>query len=151
MTTPPTAKAPTNNFGHIKEPGVLLLTKEDSDLKHKRNALLAGASLTAFFTLGLASPWIIIEGVHEDSIRRINKVYYPDMPYSTCVKLYKVGYVAFNGKNIRCPIAIELDEAEKRQKQKDEQVEYNLIAHKDWEALAERDRKKYGNWYRDYP
>lgn len=85
------------NFGHIREPGVLLLTKKDSDEKHKRNATLAGWSFLALFTVGIGSEPIAKEAKRERQIRHINKDVYPSLPYHACVLLRNHEAVIYNG------------------------------------------------------
>lgn len=76
------------NFGHIRESGVLLLTKEDSDLKHQRNIILATASVGALFFIGI--PALIRETEKERRIRDIGRQY-QNLPYSVCVNLEQYG------------------------------------------------------------
>jgi hypothetical protein len=82
------------NFGHIRESGVLLLTKEDSDLKHQRNIILATASVGAFFFVGI--PALIRETEKEYRIRDIGR-HYPNLSYSMCVNLEQYGEIIYKG------------------------------------------------------
>lgn len=84
------------NFGHIRESGVLLLTKEDSDLKHQRNIILATASFGAFFFVGI--PTLMSESEKERRIREIGRQY-TNLPYSVCVNLEQYGTVMYKNIN----------------------------------------------------
>ncbi len=83
------------NFGHVRESGVLLLTKEDSDLKHQRNIILATASVGAIFFVGI--PALMHETEKERRIRDIGRQY-QNLPYSICVNLEQYGTIVY--KNI---------------------------------------------------
>jgi len=91
------------NFGHIREPGVLLLTKEDSKMKHERNSILAGKSFAALFTLGLASSVLVKESILEKEIRAINIKHYPNLPYAMCVLLRDASDIQYNGVEYKNP------------------------------------------------
>lgn len=80
------------NFGHVRESGVLLLTKEDSDLKHQRNIILATASVGALFFVGI--PSLAHEAEKERRIRDIGRQY-PNLPYSMCVNLEQYGTIIY--------------------------------------------------------
>lgn len=82
------------NFGHVRESGVLLLTKEDSEVKHKRNIILATASIGSVFLVGI--PALVRETEKERRIRDIGRQY-PNLPYSACVNLEKYGSIVFKG------------------------------------------------------
>jgi len=85
-----------SNFGHIKESGVLLLTKEDSDAKHARNVLLTTTAVSTLFTLGIGALWVVSESEREIRIRDLNRKHFKELPYSKCVQLEKYGSVVFN-------------------------------------------------------
>lgn len=99
------------NFGHIKESGVLILTKEDSEVKHKRNAKLAGLTFAAVFSLGVASMYLDQEVDKEKSIRKLGKTF-PELPYSKCVELEEKNSVVYKGK--RYTTADTLTDADKK-------------------------------------
>ena len=84
------------NFGHAKENGVLLLTSEDSNVKHQRNALLATTAISTIFTLGISSLWVCAEAEREVRIRDINRKFFKELPYSHCVRLEKYGETVYN-------------------------------------------------------
>jgi hypothetical protein len=86
------------NFGHIRESGVLLLTQEDSTVKHQRNAILAGYSALALFTLGIGCKPLGIEADKESGIRTLNRVFYKELPYSKCVELIDKSTVVYQNK-----------------------------------------------------
>lgn len=91
------------NFGHIRESGVLLLTKEDSDEKHKRNAKLAGLSFASVFTLGFGVAYLAPEVEREQDIRNLGRRY-PELPYSKCVELEKSSVIIYKGHQYSaCP------------------------------------------------
>lgn len=83
------------NFGHARESGVLLLTKEDSSVKHKRNVMIATATIGSVFLVGI--PALIEETEKERRIRDIGRQY-ANLPYSICVNLEKYGTVVY--KNV---------------------------------------------------
>lgn len=84
------------NFGHIRESGVLLLTKEDSNLKHKRNAKLAGLTFAAVFSMGAACMFLEEEVDREKEIRSLGRKF-PMLPYSKCVEMEKKCVVDYKG------------------------------------------------------
>lgn len=91
------------NFGHIREAGVLLLTKEDSKEKHRRNGILTGYSFLALFTLGIGSEPIAVHAKLEKQIRHINIDYYPNLPYAMCVQLRDCESLVYNGLMYKNP------------------------------------------------
>ncbi len=110
------------NFGHHKEKGVLLLTREDSNIKHQRNTLLAGYSMLALFTLGIGAVPIAQEADRESEIRCINVNHYPNLPYSKCVALRKVEKVVYNNQIFYNPYyADDLKEKEKQERLEQEE------------------------------
>lgn len=103
------------NFGHIRESGVLLLTEEDSDIKHKRNLVITGASFFTLFTLGLGTLALKYEAKRERQIRHINKDVYPKLPYHACVLLRNHEAVIYNGVRYENPFhADDMRKLEKR-------------------------------------
>jgi len=86
----------SGNFGHTRESGVLLLTKEDSDAKHGRNTLLATTAISTLFTLGISSLWVCSEAEREVRIRDVNRKFFKELPYSHCVRMEKYGHTLFN-------------------------------------------------------
>ena len=113
------------------------MTKEDSDMKHKRNGILTGYSFLALFTLGVGSIAIKKESKRERQIRHLNKDLYPNLPYHACVLLRDHEWVIYNGVKYNNPhYARDVKKAERRA--------YNE-AHPDEVAAAEylRMRKIY--------
>ena len=100
------------NFGHIREPGVLLLTKEDSKIKHQRNAILAGKSFLALFSVGVLSGCLSVEGKFEHEVREINRKHYPNLPYAMCVLLRNSERVEYEGVQYESPYRLQ-DEADR--------------------------------------
>ena len=86
------------NFGHIREPGVLLLTDADSTAKHKRNGILTGKSFVTLLTLGLGCKGLVKQSCKENEIRAININHYPELPYAMCVLLRDHKIVKYQGK-----------------------------------------------------
>lgn len=86
------------NFGHIRELGVLLTCEEDSDMKHKRNIILATASAATLF-FGLGATKLIEESLREKRIRNIGRNY-PELPYARCCELETYGVTLHKGYKI---------------------------------------------------
>lgn len=80
------------NFGHVRESGVLLLTKEDSATKHKRNIVLAISSISSIFLVGI--PSLINETTKEKRIRDIGRQHC-NLPYGMCVNLEQYGTIVY--------------------------------------------------------
>ena len=74
------------SYGHIRERNVLILDRDDSIAKHKRNLVLAVWAIVAviFFPLGLHH---LCEEIHREIvIREINQLI-PKLSYKNCVDL----------------------------------------------------------------